>query len=154
MKSLFLFTALVTFISLLGCGQDAPSSDSAQRNTEAKAGDTDGPALSSTPLDVVNRRMSAYNRHDLPAFLKTYSDGVEIFRYPDKSLGKGKKHIRKLFEPMFKEGVVHVEVHHQITKDSYVVNHETVTYGDSKTEYVSIYEIRNGLIETVRFVRD
>lgn len=149
MKSLFLFTALATFICLSGCGQqDAPSSES------AKTGDTDGPALNSTPLDVVNRRMSAYNQHDLRAFLETYSDEVEIFTYPDKSLGKGKKHVRKIFEPMFQEGVVHVEIHHQITKDSYVVNHETVTYGDSKTEYVSIYEVRNGLIESVRFVRD
>ena len=54
---------------------------------------------------------------------------------------------------MFAEGVVQVAIHHQITKDSYVVNHETVTDGDSTTEYVSIYEVEDGLIQSVGFVR-
>ena len=34
------------------------------------------------------------------------------------------------------------------------VNHETVNEGDTATEYVSIYEVRGGLIQSVRFVRD
>ena len=107
-----------------------------------------------SPLDVVNQRMRAYNEHDLDAFLSTYSEEIEIFTYPDKSLGKGKKHIEQLFSPLFREGSVHVEIHHQITKDSYVINHETVVHGNEETEYVSIYEVRNGLIRSVRFVRD
>ena len=144
MKSFFFLTTALTFVSVLGCGQDTPSSHSAQQN-ESEA---------QLPLDVVNQRMSAYNRHDLHAFLDVYSDGIEIFNYPDRSLGKGKEHIRSIFEPMFEEGVVQVAIHHQITKDSYVVNHETVTYGDTTTEYVSIYEVRDGLIRSVRFVRD
>ena len=57
-----------------------------------------------SPLTVVNLRMEAYNNHDLEAFLETYSDEIEIFTYPDKSLGKGKKHLKHLVEPMFKEG--------------------------------------------------
>jgi len=84
----------------------------------------------------------------------TYSDGVKIFNYPDRLLGEGKQHIRSIFEPMFEEGVVQVTIHHQIRKDSYVVNHETVSNGDTTTEYVSIYEVRNGLIQSVGFVRD
>ena len=55
---------------------------------------------------------------------------------------------------MFKEKNVKVTIHHQISKDSYVINHETVTDGEKKTEYVSIYEVRGGLIRSVRFVRD
>lgn len=107
-----------------------------------------------SPLEVVNLRMRAYNEHNLDAFLSTYSEEIEIFIYPDKSLGKGKKHIKKLFENLFREGSVHVDIHHQITKDSYVINHETVVSGDKKTEYISIYEVRSGLIRSVRFVRD
>ena len=144
MKSFFFLAASSTLVFLLGCGQDIPSSPSSQQSESE-------PQL---PLDVVNQRMSAYNRHDLGAFLDVYSDGIEVFNYPDSSLGKGKKHLRGIFEPMFEEGVVQVAVHHQITKDSYVVNHETVTYGDTTTEYVSIYEVRDGLIQSVRFVRD
>lgn len=144
MKSFLFLTAALTLVSLLGCGQDTPSSRSTQQSE----------SVTRLPLEVVNLRMSAYNRHDLRSFLDTYSDGVKIFNYPDRLLGKGKKHIRSIFEPMFEESVVQVTIHHQIVKDSYVVNHETVSNGDTTTEYVSIYEVRNGLIESVSFVRD
>ena len=111
-------------------------------------------AVARSPLETVNLRMRAYNEHDLDALLSTYSEGVEIFTYPERSLGKGKKRLENLFESLFREGSVHVDIHDQIAKDSYVINHETVVSGNEKTEYVSIYEVRNGLIRSVRFVRD
>ncbi len=98
--------------------------------------------------------MSAYNRHDLAGFLDLYADDVAISTYPDKSLGSGREHLGSIFEPMFAEGIVEVTVHHQIAKDSFVVNHETVTDGSGSTEYVSIYEVEDGLIQSVGFVRD
>ena len=107
-----------------------------------------------TPLEIVNKRMQAYNDHDLEGFLKLYADDFKVYTYPDRLLGKGKKHLRKIFEPMFKDGVVKVEIHHQLTKDSYVINHETVDYGNKKQDYISIYKVRDGLIKSVRFVRD
>ncbi len=107
-----------------------------------------------SPLDTVNLRMEAYNNHDMDTFLGTYADGVTIYTYPDTELGKGKAHLRSIFESMFEEESVRVEIHHQIAKDAYVINHETVSYDGSETEYVSIYEVRDGLITSVRFVRD
>ena len=107
-----------------------------------------------SPLEVVNARMAAYNGHDLEAFLATYAEDVEVYTYPDDSLGGGLDHMRSIFEPMFEEGSVQVTLHHQIAKDGYVINHETVTDEGEETEYVSIYEVRDGLIESVRFVRD
>lgn len=140
-------TVAVPFLTLLlvGCQPRSAERDAKEESAEVET---------RSPLEVVNLRMQAYNAHDLDAFLSTYSEKVEIFTYPDKSLGKGKKHIKSLFEDMFREGSVRVDIHHQITKDSYVVNHETVVSGDKKTEYVSIYEVRKGLIRSVRFVRD
>ena len=140
---LFVAAALI-LAPLLGCSQDAPSVGTAKAD----------PSASHLPLDVVNARMAAYNGHDIDAFMATYGDGIEVFTYPDQSLGKGRAHMRSIFEPMLEEGVVQVEIHHQIAKDSFVVNHETVTTGDSATEYVSIYEVRDGLIQSVCFVRD
>ena len=49
-----------------------------------------------SPLEVVNLRMQAYNEHDLDALLSTYSEEVEIFTYPDQSLGKGKRRLESL----------------------------------------------------------
>lgn len=107
-----------------------------------------------SPIEVVNKRMTSYNAHDLESFLSTYAEGVQVYKYPDSTLSKGKLKIKKLFEPMFKEGFVHVEIHSQILKDTYVVNHETVKYPNETIEYVSIYKVVDGLIVEVRFVRD
>lgn len=110
------------------------------------------PVLS--PLEVVNKRMDAYNQHNLNAFLATYADTVQIYTYPDKQLAGGKTHVQSIFEPMFKEGNIAVKIHQQIEKDSYVINQETVIYAGKKTDYVSIYKVVDGLITEVRFVRD
>lgn len=107
-----------------------------------------------SPLDVVNQRMHAYNQHDLKQFLATYHENVQIYTYPDTRLAEGKEHLQSIFEPMLKEGKVKVKIHHQMQKDSYVINHETVIYGTAETEYVSVYKVENGLITEVRFIRD
>lgn len=108
-----------------------------------------------TPLDIVQARMDAYNKHDIHAFLNTYSENIQIFTYPDSPLGKtGKSHIASIFEPMFKEAAVKVKIHNQITQGNYVINHETVIYKDKGTKYVSIYEVVNEKIVSVRFIRN
>ncbi len=147
MKSLYVLLTVLFCVSFIGCGLGNSSSDSSQRNS--KQVDS-----SRSPLEVVNERMDAYNRHDIESFMDNYDERIEVFTYLGKSLGKGKKHLRSIFEPMFQEGVVQVEIHHQIAKDGFVVNHETVKNGDEATEYVSIYEVRDGLIRSVSFVRD
>lgn len=107
------------------------------------------------PIDIVNARMDAYNKHDIKAFLETYSEEIQIFDYPNIPIGnKGRAHIKMIFAPIFEEGKIQVKIHHQITQGNYVINHETVTYGNKETKYVSIYEIKNGLIKSVRFVRE
>jgi hypothetical protein len=98
--------------------------------------------------------MESYNKHDLASFLATYAEDVEVFTYPNTSLAKGKDHLQSIFEPMFKEGAVHVTIHTQLENDSYVINHETVEYLGKKTKYISIYKVTNNLISEVRFVRD
>lgn len=107
-----------------------------------------------SPLTIVNKRMNAYNQHNLDVFLATYAETVQVYTYPDKQLAGGKAHLQSIFEPMFKEGKVAVKIHQQIEKDSYVINHETVIDEDKKTDYVSIYKVVGGLITEVRFVRD
>ena len=108
-----------------------------------------------SPLAVVKERMKAYNEHNIDAFLKTYSDEIQIFSYPNKPLGEqGKGHLKKIFAPMFQAGNVSVEIHEQIVQGKYVVNHETVTYSGTAQKYVSIYEVEAGLIKSVQFIRE
>jgi len=111
-------------------------------------------ASSTEPLDVVNRRMRAYNAHEYDAFLATYSESVEFYSFPRVLLGKGREHTRWVFDEMFEKAVMHVEVHDQMAIDNFVVNQETVDYGDKIVPYVSIYEVEDGLIQSVTFVRN
>jgi hypothetical protein len=108
-----------------------------------------------TPTSVVNFRMDAYNRHDLVSFLNNYAEDVQVFTYPNIPLGnKGKNHLKNIFEPMFKEAKVSVKIIHQIAQGRYVINHEIVSYNGNEQKYVSIYEVENGLIKTVQFIRE
>ena len=110
--------------------------------------------IAATPLDVVNARMDAHNRHDLEAFLSVYSAEIQIYDYPNTPLGRpGKAHITSIFEPLFRDKAVHVTIHHQIANGNYVVNHETVLRRGEETVYVSIYEVVDGLIRSVRFIK-
>ena len=103
---------------------------------------------------LVNARMDAYNAHDLDAFMALYSPTIEIFTYPDVLLGSGLDHLRGLFEPVFASGSCSVEIVDQVVMGDHVINDERVTIDGVTKRYVSIYEVANDLINTVRFVRD
>ncbi|MEP7157733.1 MAG: nuclear transport factor 2 family protein [Betaproteobacteria bacterium] len=107
-----------------------------------------------TPLGVVNKRTKALADHDFDSFMSTYADNVEIFVYPDRPLSKGKERIRALFAPMFKNGDVEFEVAHQMVSDSFVVCESTISFADKSETTIAVYEVRDGLIQTVRFLRD
>ena len=112
--------------------------------------------MPNTPLEIVQQRMRLYNAHDLEGFLALYSPDIAIYDYPDTFFGSGIDHMRSIFAPMFEAGEVRVEILQQLVSDVYVVNEEIVTYPDDRgrTRYVSIYEVRDGKIKSVRFVRD
>ncbi len=76
MNPLFLPTAVLTLVPLLGCTPDTSLSDA-----DVQDESTPRPE-SQSPLDVVNQRMSAYNRHDLPAFMAVYAEGIEVIGLP------------------------------------------------------------------------
>lgn len=107
-----------------------------------------------TPLEVVNDRMSAHNEHDIEKFLSCYSENIQVYDFPDTPLGSsGKDHIRKIFTPLFNKKSVKTTVKSQMVNGKYVVNRETVVREEKTTEYISIYEVENELIQSVRFIK-
>ena len=107
-----------------------------------------------TPLEIVNKRMGFYNQHNFEGFIKLYADDVKIYTYPDKLLGTGTENITSIFKPKFAAKSIQVKIVSQMNNGSHVINHEIVTEDGIETKYVSIYEVRDGLITSVRFVRD
>ena len=110
--------------------------------------------ITPTPLEIVNKRMGFYNQHNFEEFIKLYADDVKIYTYPDKLLGTGTENITSIFKPKFATKSIQVKIVSQMNNGSHVINHEIVTEDGIETKYVSIYEIRDGLITSVRFVRD
>lgn len=106
-----------------------------------------------TPLEVVNKRMDAYNQHDFGEFIKLYADDVKIYTYPDIVLGTGIDHLSWIFKPKFESKSMQVEIISQMSNGDHVINHEVVTENGIEKKYISIYEVKDGLISSVRFVR-
>jgi hypothetical protein len=110
--------------------------------------------LNYSPLEVVNKRMDFYNQHNFEEFIKLYSPDVQIYTYPDKLLGIGTDNIASIFKPKFIAKSIKVEIISQMYNGNHVINHEIVSENGIQTKYISIYEIKEGLIKSVRFVRD
>ena len=113
-----------------------------------------GQNLSTTALEIVNKRMDLYNQHNFEDFIKLYADDVKIYTYPDKLLGTGTENITSIFKPKFASKSIQVKIVSQLNNGNHVINHEIVKENEIETKYISIYEIRNGLIASIRFVRD
>jgi hypothetical protein len=107
-----------------------------------------------TPLEIVNKRMAFYNQHNFMEFIKLYSDDIEIYTYPNKLLGTGTDNIASIFKPKFIAKSIKVEIISQMYNGNHVINHEIVYENGIQTKYISIYEVKDGLIKSVRFVRD
>ena len=117
-------------------------------------GISQGQNLSTTALEIVNKRMDLYNQHNFEDFIKLYADDVKIYTYPDKLLGIGTENITSIFKPKFASKSIQVKIVSQMNNGNHVINHEIVKENEIETKYISIYEIRNGLIASIRFVRD
>lgn len=141
MKNLVFLIIMVT--SFFGCKSDKTSKQENQKGN-----------LNLTALEVVNKRMDFYNQHNFDEFIQLYADDVKVYTYPDKLLGTGTDNIASIFEPKFAEKSIQVEIISQMNNGNFVINHETVTENGSDTKYVSIYEVEDGLIRSVKFVRD
>jgi hypothetical protein len=107
-----------------------------------------------SPIEVVNKRMEAYNNHNFKALIDLYAENISIYTYPDSKLAEGKPNLESIFKPLFAEGKVKVKIIKQIENGSYVVNEEVVSYPNENKKYVSIYKVEKGLITEVRFVRE
>jgi len=105
-------------------------------------------------LEIVNKRMEYYNQHNFDEFIKLYAPDIKVYTYPDKLLGDGVENIVSIFKPKFEAKSISVEIVSQIENGSHVINHEIVKEESKVTKYVSIYQVEDGLIKSVRFVRD
>jgi hypothetical protein len=106
------------------------------------------------PENIVQRQLDAYNAQNLSAFAATYSDSIEIFRFPSRPTLTGKASLEKSYGELFaKYPNNRAAVLNRIVQGNHVIDQEKVTgRGDRDTQAPAIYEVKNGLIRRVWFI--
>ena len=105
-------------------------------------------------VEVVQRQLDAYNAHDLPAFLATYSETAELTRVASADPPiRGKRAISQLYgSRVFNVPAQRAELVGRMAFGNKVVDHEGV-FGlrPEPFETIAVYEVNNERIERVRF---
>ena len=106
-----------------------------------------------SPADIVQRQVNAFNAHNLDALLATYAEDVKLYDFPDQLLATGRSALRAHYEKQLgPDSKVHWEVRKRMVAGNVVIDEVRWTgRADGKsTDGVGIYQVRNGLIQSIR----
>lgn len=108
--------------------------------------------IRSTPEDLADQQLAAYNAHDLEGFLAPYAEDVEIYTFPDKISIKGKADMRKKYQFLKTTPKLYCRLLNRIVQGNIVIDHEEVWGKGDKPFYgIAIYEIKDNKISKVYF---
>jgi hypothetical protein len=103
---------------------------------------------------VVQEQVDAYNRHDLEAFLKTYSAEIKLYEFPDKELSSGLEAMRETYGKLFRrEPDRKVKIAKRIVQGDCVIDHEELSGGGRQFTAVAIYRVKDGKITAAWFLK-
>ena len=103
----------------------------------------------STPLELVEHQLAAYNDRNLERFLEVFSDDIEVTRLPGTVTAiVGKAALAKFYgENRFSLPALHAEIVNRIVMGSKIVDHERITgIGPEPIEIIVTYAVENGAI--------
>ena len=120
---------------------------------ESKKEESASPTVS-RPEKIVQEQLEAYNRHDIDAFLKTYSADIKLYEFPDKEISSGLEAMRKTYGALFERVPDRkAKIAKRIVQGDYVVDHEQVSGGGREFTAVAIYHVKDDKIDAVWFVK-
>ena len=103
---------------------------------------------------VVQEQLDAYNSRNIKAFVNTYSDDVKVFDFPNKSRFEGKDKMQERYGSFFESTPdLNCEIKNRILIGNKVIDEEFLTINKINYNAVAIYEVENGKIAKVTFVR-
>jgi hypothetical protein len=103
---------------------------------------------------LVQEQLEAYNRHDIDAFLKTYSAEIKLYEFPDKEISSGQGAMRKTYGRLFdREPDRKARIAKRIVQGDYVIDHEEVSGGGREFKAVAIYQVKDDKIVSVWFLK-
>jgi hypothetical protein len=106
------------------------------------------------PEPIVQKQLDAYNARDIESFLATYTNDVKLYNFPGTLNTDGLDAMREGYGGMFESTPdLHAAISNRIVIGNMVIDQEEVTANGSKFSAVAIYEVANGKISKVTFVR-
>ena len=103
---------------------------------------------------IVQNQLNAYNSRNINAFLEPYSKEIAVFDFPHKLLYKGHERMRAGYTRFFESTPnLYCDLKNRILIGSTVIDHEFVTANSENFSAIAIYEIINGKIKEVTFIR-
>jgi hypothetical protein len=105
---------------------------------------------------LAQEQLDAYNKRDIEAFLKPYSENVKVYTFPDQLLYEGKAKMREEYTAMFNQlPDLHCKLINRIVLNNKVIDHEEVVFmkSEPKLYAIAVYTITDGKISEVRFMQ-
>ena len=103
---------------------------------------------------IVQEQLDAYNNRNLEDFVNVFSDTLKAYDYPDKLLFEGRDQLQEIFSKWFDETPdLNCDLKNRMVIGNVVIDDEYVTANGDNFSAVAIYEVKNGKIVTMTFVR-
>ena len=113
--------------------------------------------MDSTPAEIVQRQVDAYNAHDIDEFVSFYHPDATYLWHPDAIvLFAGRHAMREAYGKLFQNHpAVRVEIANRSVLGRFVIDLEQITGRADAAELriVTIYEVTDQLIQKVWVIR-
>jgi hypothetical protein len=112
--------------------------------------------IEKTPTALAQEQLDGYNKRDIEAFLKPYSENVKVYAFPDQLLYEGKAKMREEYTSMFNRlPDLHCKLINRMVLNNKVIDHEEVVIMKSQPKIyaIAVYTITGGKISEVRFMQ-
>ena len=107
-----------------------------------------------SPRIIVQKQLEAYNARDIDAFMDTYSEDIRLYNFPNDLISEGKENMRGRYASFFENTPdLNCEIKNRMVIGNKVVDEEYVRINGSFISAVAIYEVENGKIVKVTFLR-
>lgn len=108
----------------------------------------------SNPEFIVNKQLEAYNQRNIDSFVETYSNNNKLYKFPEHLISEGHENLYNIYDSLFKKTPnLNAEIVNRIVLGNIVIDKEKVTKNDTTFYAIAIYEVENGKISKVTFIK-
>lgn len=110
--------------------------------------------LVETPEQIVQRQVNAYNARNVEAFLSTYATDIELYNAQGELMMKGHDQLRTAYADLLRRTPdLYCEIENRMVINNKVIDKEKVRINEEYVYSVAVYEVSNGKIVKVNFLK-